>query len=815
MREAELYSRCLFHSAKGTEWKNHKYIKKENGRYYYKDTDKGRSKKSKDELLEELNDVQERMRMCDEKAKEFDALIENGGSDKELYRAEAQKYRDEITRLNKERDEIASAIEDKEKTEDVVNKIKDPVGTVSKFGVKNWKTMYIGVPRFKFKHDDEDSDELYHHGILGMKWGVRRYQNEDGSLTAAGKKRYSKQGKAFEPLGDTKLERDAAEAFTRTVNSSPEYSVESLRKLYSDYQDAWSDWYFNDGTFEESLTGPKAIKKNDLEDKYSRFERALEKNYYDVVGLKKDQLTDDDVELANLALMELLDAYVYKTKSSSELASDYYKKAKHGDTNSDELYHHGILGMKWGVRRYRNEDGSLTDAGKKRYHKRVEKLRKLEVKQEKNKARVTEERKYKAASLRRRADKLKYKATKEEAKAVRFLFPKDPAEVYRTSLKYKTKAAKLDVKASRIESKMARESYNAERYEKAGKKLVKKLLATTADIKIKDIDKNDYEYLMDRASRLGIKHSDTSSSELYHHGVLGMKWGVRRYQNEDGSLTSAGKKRYGSFPQNVFAARRRKKKQAEALEKRRATIQAKKDAEEEARLHEEEKQKAITTGKASDIVKFQNELSNQELQDALRRLDLKRQLNSLSEAETPKVQTGMDRLEAAMKKAKRASDIAENGIRAYNTFAKINNTFSKNKKLPIIKDADKKDDDGNNKQPKNQSQNQNQPKQQNTNTEKAVSAVISKVNKIDTNVKETTGMEAESLARILEESKRRSEEYTKRSEAGFREDRRKADEEWLKKFREESDAQYKAAVELQNSLAESKKRMEELERKRR
>lgn len=32
---------------------------------------------------------------------------------------------------------------------------------------------------------------IYHHGIKGMKWGVRRYQNEDGSLTPAGKKRYA------------------------------------------------------------------------------------------------------------------------------------------------------------------------------------------------------------------------------------------------------------------------------------------------------------------------------------------------------------------------------------------------------------------------------------------------------------------------------------------------------------------------------------------------------------------------------------------------------------------------------------------------
>lgn len=41
-----------------------------------------------------------------------------------------------------------------------------------------------------------DDTELKHHGVKGMKWGVRRYQNKDGSLTAAGRSRYSGPGES-------------------------------------------------------------------------------------------------------------------------------------------------------------------------------------------------------------------------------------------------------------------------------------------------------------------------------------------------------------------------------------------------------------------------------------------------------------------------------------------------------------------------------------------------------------------------------------------------------------------------------------------
>lgn len=52
-----------------------------------------------------------------------------------------------------------------------------------------------------------------------------------------------------------------------------------------------------------------------------------------------------------------------------------------------------------------------------------------------------------------------------------------------------------------------------------------------------------------------------SSNELRHHGILGMKWGIRRYQNKDGSLTPDGQKRYNAEDTKSTASNKSTKSQ--------------------------------------------------------------------------------------------------------------------------------------------------------------------------------------------------------------------------------------------------------------
>lgn len=59
-------------------------------------------------------------------------------------------------------------------------------------------------------------NELQHHGVPGMKWGVRRYQNKDGSLTPAGRKKAAKMKEEYTALTGKKLIRKAAPKNNKT-----------------------------------------------------------------------------------------------------------------------------------------------------------------------------------------------------------------------------------------------------------------------------------------------------------------------------------------------------------------------------------------------------------------------------------------------------------------------------------------------------------------------------------------------------------------------------------------------------------------------
>lgn len=104
------------------------------------------------------------------------------------------------------------------------------------------------------------------------------------------------------------------------------------------------------------------------------------------------------------------------------------------------------------------------------------------------------------------------------------------------------------------------------------------------------------------------------NNELYHHGILGQKWGIRRFQNEDGSLTNAGKKHLKTLNNVSSTTETAFKKTGEAAK-------GIKNVNDRLITKEQEQFKSrINVSK----------MSNEELQAAVNRMQLEKNYKSLS-----------------------------------------------------------------------------------------------------------------------------------------------------------------------------------------
>ena len=107
----------------------------------------------------------------------------------------------------------------------------------------------------------EYSNELYHHGTKGMRWGIRRYQNKDGSLTPAGKKRRAKLEGELEKLGGKKSAKKSAKSDAEAAPRKKTVSEMSDAELRDKVNRLQNERMYYELNKQISALNPKPVSK--------------------------------------------------------------------------------------------------------------------------------------------------------------------------------------------------------------------------------------------------------------------------------------------------------------------------------------------------------------------------------------------------------------------------------------------------------------------------------------------------------------------------------------------------------------------------